>query len=272
MTLYYLSLVPRPSAPRPFGKLERDFSLFNFPKGRGVEGLGTRLLLSMVQWCKTNWWLVSHASPISFSSKIHFPSPWSMEWVWACEIGSEKVSLASLNVTLSFTVHSSPSIPYRALDPSCYWCTVCNGRTWARCSSVWRLTSLKDLYGCHSGCHSVCHFLAKLLLKNFGWNTHNVSITRLYEGHIITGGTTKHIITWTFEQQHIARISEKSFVANPCWQQWTHLHQHPICLPRHDQTKTSWSWECICLSDRSKKKNRGGKTHRWLQGWRAGFY
>ena len=43
-----VSLVPRPSAPRPFGKLEREkwkvFSLSNFPKGRGAEGLGTRLM------------------------------------------------------------------------------------------------------------------------------------------------------------------------------------------------------------------------------------
>ena len=38
------SLVPRPSTPRPFGKLEREnFFLSNFLKGRGAEGLGTRL-------------------------------------------------------------------------------------------------------------------------------------------------------------------------------------------------------------------------------------
>ena len=39
------------------------------------------------------------------SSKIHFPTPWSMEWVWACETGSEEAFLASLNVT--FIIHCS---------------------------------------------------------------------------------------------------------------------------------------------------------------------
>ena len=53
------SLVPRPSAPRPFGKLEREkwnFSLSNFPKGRGAEGLGTRLanvVSGLTTWDRT---------------------------------------------------------------------------------------------------------------------------------------------------------------------------------------------------------------------------
>ena len=48
------SLVPRPSTPRPFGKLEREISFSNFPKGRGAEGLGTRLALHPASYQQNN--------------------------------------------------------------------------------------------------------------------------------------------------------------------------------------------------------------------------